>query len=91
MTPPSGRNVRRHQRFLDALRVILRAYPRAEEVIRGAEWSIARAPDRDGVHVGGNVWQAKLTKSWAMPEARLYYTFDDRHVNMMDISLVLEN
>jgi len=91
MTAPKPRHVKRHLRFSVALQVILKVYPRAEELINGVEWSLARTPDRDGIHVGANVWQAHLVKSPVMPEARLYYTFDDRNVHMIDISLAIDN
>lgn len=90
MAIPSRRGVVRDKRYSDALATILKGHPRAEEVINGAEWSIARDPERDGVRIGDNVWQSRLAKSPAMPAALLYYSFTPRILFMLDLRLVKE-
>ncbi len=91
MMPPNIRSIDRSQRFNDSLRLILTIYPDADEVIKGLEWSLARSPNTDGIHVGDNVWQCHLMKCRAMPEALIYYVFTAMRVLMIDIDLRTDN
>jgi hypothetical protein len=88
---PNSRQVVRDSRFQDSLRLILEVYPRAEAVITGLEWSLARQPKTDGIHVGDDVWQAHLMKCREMPAALVYYTFNPRMLFMLRIKLVTDN
>jgi len=85
------RGIVRHPKFEQALEQISAVFPRAVEVIEGAEWSLARNAEHDGVKIAEiGVWQARLAGSILLPPALLYYTFTPRILQMLLIVLANE-
>lgn len=87
----SRRGAVRHPQFEQKLARLQEKFPRAEEVIAGAEWSISHRPDQDGIRLADyDVWQARLDGGAALPPVLLLYTFNSRYVYMLTIIAVVD-
>jgi len=79
------RKIARRPEYELAVANIGEEYARARQFIAGAEWSISRSPESDGVCIPEiDVWQASLSGP-GFPSHYIYYTFDDTTVRFLAI------
>ena len=79
------RKVIRHPQYELAVANIGEEFDRARQVIAGAEWSIRRSPEGDGIcDAEIDVWRARLFGP-GFPSHFIYYAFDDKAVRFLTI------
>jgi len=79
------RKIVRHPEYELAVANIGEEYERSRQFITGAEWSISRSPESDGICIQKyDVWQASLSGD-GFPRHYIYYTFDDTTVKFLTI------
>jgi len=80
------RHVKKHARYKEAVAALVREFPRAADVFRGAEWAIARAPEESGIHIPSiDVFRSFLICPEPIPSVHIYYTFDARQLRLLTI------
>jgi hypothetical protein len=86
--PRHLRKVKYEQRFDDELKQIEPDFWRADECLQGAEWLLARDPERGyRANPSSNVWILPVVDVPGFRPVVIYYTFDDRYVYMLSIQL----
>ncbi len=79
------RKVVKHPNYELAVANLAEEFDRAREIIAGAEWSIQRSPESDGIRIKDiDVWQAKLLAP-SFPSQLIFYVFDDEKVTFLTI------
>jgi len=60
-------------------------FERAHAIIVGAEWSLRRSPDSDGIRIAAiDVWRARVAGP-GFPSHFIYYDFDDSEIRFLTI------
>lgn len=83
-----SRQAKRHAKYDEARQQVESQFPRAREVLDGAEWSILRAPDEDGVadpDLGVRIATVEGQPGVDFPRHQIFYTFDDKHVHFLTL------
>jgi len=65
---------------------IAEEFERARQVIAGAEWSLRRAPETDGIRIKEiDVWRAHLIGPPGFPDHFIFYVFTDNEIKFLTI------
>lgn len=87
----SLRKVVKHQNYELAVANLGEEYDRARQIIAGAEWSIRRSPDTDGIKdVNHDIWRARVSGP-GFPSHFIYYVFDDLSIKFLTIKLCADD
>jgi len=79
------RDIKRTQQYELAVANLGENFPIARKVIKGAEWSICRSPESDGIQdKESGVWRACLLGS-GFPDQHIYYVFDDKTIKFLTL------
>jgi len=79
------REIKRTQQYELAVANLGETFSNARKIITGAEWSLGRSPESDGVQDReSGVWRACLLGP-GFPEHHIYYGFDDSEIRFLTI------
>ncbi len=82
------RRIVHHPKYDKLVEELSTKYPRLPEILVGAEWSIVRSPESDGIRATENeIWRARISGP-GLPEHWIYYNFDAREVRFLTVTPV---
>ena len=82
------RKIIKKPQYEEAVEQILKKFGISIDMFTGAEWSLCRTPEQDGVfnqEIG--VWQATIVsvEKTDFPPHRILYAFDDRELRLLTV------
>ncbi len=75
----------RHPRYDDRLSEIVAEFPRAREVVAGAEIYLSRNPEDGVVHPSYDVRMARLAATASCPPLLIFYSVNRRYITLLTI------